>query len=297
MPPRGHASGGARGRARRRGGHSEGGHESSERWLVTYADMLTLLLVLFIVLFSISVVNKSKFITLRSSLAAVFGDAQKSILPGGNGLNDSGADSGQQVVMSGVQPIPGATGPNTITSAPLTTAADYHSQVASEVQDFRKIEQEINAALDQGGMSGAVQFSIDRRGLVITVLTNALVFPGNSATLLPGGQHILAVIAPPLRNTQNKVEVDGFTNQEQVSTDPYPTGWELSSARASAVVRSLISGGIAESRLSAVGFSDQRPLVPPSDPLSITRNRRVEIVVLTTLPAAAGDALQAAGSQ
>jgi chemotaxis protein MotB len=91
--------------------------------------------------------------------------------------------------------------------------------------------------------------------------------------------------------------VDGFTNQQKVNTDPYPSGWELSSARASAVVRYLISGGIAEGRLSAVGFSDQRPLYPASDPRSISRNRRVEIVVLSSLPAAAGDALQAAAAK
>ncbi|MCU1655622.1 MAG: flagellar motor protein MotB, partial [Pseudonocardiales bacterium] len=153
----------------------------------------------------------------------------------------------------------------------------------------------INSALDRGGMSGAVQFAIDRRGLIITVITNALVFPGNSATLLPEGQRILGVIAPPLDGTSNNIEVDGFTNQEKVSTDPYPSGWELSSARASAVVRYLIHGGVLESRLSAVGFSDQRPLYPANDPRSITRNRRVEVVVLSSLPPAAGDQLQAAG--
>ena len=88
--------------------------------------------------------------------------------------------------------------------------------------------------------------------------------------------------------------MDGFTNQQAVSTYPYPSGWELSSARASAVVRDLIAGGVAESRLSAVGYSDQRPLYPASDPRSITRNRRVEILVLSTLPADAGDALKTA---
>jgi chemotaxis protein MotB len=145
-------------------------------------------------------------------------------------------------------------------------------------------------------MRGAVQFSIDRRGLIITVVTNALVFPGNSATLLSEGRQILAVIAPPLVKAPNDIEVDGHTNQENVSTDPYPSGWELSSARASAVVRFLIGGDVAPSRLSAVGFSDQHPLYPPSDPRSITLNRRVEIVVLSSLPASAGDAIQAAGS-
>jgi chemotaxis protein MotB len=308
MPPRpgrgSHQPSGApmrrRSRARRR--HSDGGadHGGAERWLVTYADMLTLLLVLFIVLFSISVVNTSKFVSLRSSLTSAFGSGQKSVLDGGNALNANAADSqGQQLVLPGVPVNPtmgkGQTAP---TTAPVQAVpADYSSRVATEVDEFKAIERAINAALDRGGMRGAVQFAIDRRGLIITVITNALVFPGNSATLLDGGRRILAVIAPPLGRTTNNIEVDGFTNQQKVNTDPYPSGWELSSARASAVVRYLISGGIAEGRLSAVGFSDQRPLYPASDPRSVSRNRRVEILVLSSLPPAAGDALQAAAAK
>jgi chemotaxis protein MotB len=282
---------------RRRGGHGGESHEGSERWLVTYADMLTLLLVLFIVLFSISVVNTSKFIALKTSLSSAFGDGPKGILSGGNGLNENSAEQeGQQDIMAGV-PVAPDTGKQTVTDTNTgATPADLTAKVQAEVDKYKEIERAINAALDRQGMHGAVQFSIDRRGLIITVVTNALVFPGNSATLLSEGRQILAVIAPPLARATNNIEVDGHTNQQNVSTAPYPSGWELSSARASAVVRFLISGDVAPSRLSAVGFSDQHPLYPPSDPRSITLNRRVEIVVLSSLPASAGDALQAAGS-
>ena len=95
MPPPG-KHGGRSGRGRR-GGHGEEGEEGgAERWLVTYADMLTLLLVLFIVLFSISVVNTSKFISLKTSLAAVFGDGTKGMLSGGAGLNENDGDRHRQ---------------------------------------------------------------------------------------------------------------------------------------------------------------------------------------------------------
>lgn len=302
MPPRpsrmsGHPSAmGAKPRGRRRKPHGGGeDHSGAERWLVTYADMLTLLLVLFIVLFSISVVNTSKFISLRTSLSTAFGSGQHSILDGGTSINANAEEgTGQQLVMAGIPNIPTAKA----SAAPNDAAkpTDYTAAVRKEVSDFNRIKEAINAALARGGMSGAVQFAIDRRGLIITVLTNALVFPGNSATLLPEGQRILAVIAPPLNNSPHNIEVDGFTNQEKVSTDPYPTGWELSSARASAVVRYLIGGGVPASRLSAVGFSDQRPLYPPDDPRSVTRNRRVEIVVLSSLPAAAADQLETAAA-
>ncbi|MCU1658459.1 MAG: OmpA/MotB domain protein, partial [Pseudonocardiales bacterium] len=162
MPPRptrmsGHpSSAGTSGKtssARRRRARSPhgGGHEGSERWLVTYADMLTLLLVLFIVLFSISVVNTSKFISLRASLASAFGSGQKSILNGGNALNDNATEGqGQQLVMPGV-PINPAVGKGHTAAAAVP--ADYSTQVATEVDDIKKNKNAINSALDRGGMS------------------------------------------------------------------------------------------------------------------------------------------------
>jgi len=307
---------------------------------VTYADMLTLLLVLFIVLFSISVVNTSKFISLSDSLANAFGLGPNGPLPGGRAVNENGADP--MAAMPGAPVVPvtgkpatpgpmddgGATDsshqaePTGSTAAPATPSAvahdatdgpsgspsasvhapsppvptSTHADVAAELDRFRQIQAEINRSLDEAGMAGAVQFAIDRRGLVITVVTTALVFPGNSATLLPRGQRLLAVITPPLTEVTNNIEVDGFTNQEKVSTYPYPTGWELSSARASAVVRYLVAHGLGDRQLSAVGFSDQRPLYPADDPRSITLNRRVEIIVLSSLPAAESDALQQAAN-
>jgi chemotaxis protein MotB len=96
-------------------------------------------------------------------------------------------------------------------------------------------------------------------------------------------------VAPPLAKDSRDIEVDGYTNQQNVSTDPYPSGWELSSARASAVVRFLTAHGVSEDKLSAVGYSDQHPLYPATDPRSITLNRRVEIVVLSNLAAPTTD--------
>jgi chemotaxis protein MotB len=316
MPARSGARRGSHGSARRRrhsaeGEHGEGG---SERWLVTYADMLTLLLVLFIVLFSISVVNTSKFISLKTSLATAFGSGTRSILAGGNSLLDNSSDGqGQTMVQAGV-PFAGAAHDSEVTSAnpqvgdvpaggvptsapaPKAASSALRSQADAEVSRLKAIEKAVDRALVRRGMTSAARFAINQRGLVITVVTNQLVFPGNSADLLPEGRTILGVIAPQLRPIPNDVEVDGYTNQEKVSTYPYPSGWELSSARASAVVRYLIGAGVQQDRLSAVGFSDQRPLYPASDPRSVTLNRRVEIVVLTGLSADAAALLPAAAS-
>lgn len=280
---RGHGSAVARSKKRRSGGghaeeHEEGG---AERWLVTYADMLTLLLVLFIVLFSISVVNTSKFIALSQSLSNAFGNGHNSVLDGGSSLLQSSTQGQGQTVVDPGQPISNFNGVGGVNS----TKPKYGADVMNELEKFRKIKKSVTDALKKKGLSDSAQFAIDKRGLVITVLTNEVVFPGNSAELLSGGADLLSTIAPSLSADKHNIEVDGFTNQLKVSTGPYPSGWELSSARAASVVRYFIAHGVHPDRLSAVGFSDQKPLLPASDPRSVTRNRRVEIVVLTSLPA------------
>ena len=278
----------AAGRRRRGGGHAEE-HENHERWMVTYADMLTLLLVLFIVLYAISQVNTSKFSVLKSSLASAFKNGQPSVLSGGSGIV-SGDSAAQQANPN----LPVFSLPQPQQSKPVTAQDQQAAQ--REVDEFKEIEAAIKASLHKHGLDGNAEFSIDERGLVVTVVTNELVFSGNSAVLQPEGTMIMNAVLPPLRRITNQIQVDGHTNQQNVSTAPYPSGWELSSARASSVVRYLVSRGpIASSRLSAAGFSDQRPLLPAGDPRSITRNRRVDIVVLSKLPASARSALPALG--
>ena len=284
MPPaphgRGnHGSGSARRKRHAPGGHGEEG--GAERWLVTYADMLTLLLVLFIVLFSVSVVNTSKFISLKTSLAAVFGNGQPGIAGGGPGVANqaNGIDAQVQVPDVPSANKKGAVSSNSAAARALQQKAD------AQKADFARIRAALEKALKRAGLQDAVRFAVTSRGLVITVVTDALVVPGNSATLLPRGQQILSIVAPPLQTETRDIEVDGHTNQLNVSTGPYPSGWELSSARASTVVSYLVAHGVSPKQLSAVGWSDQHPLYPPSDPRSVTLNRRVEIVVLSSLTA------------
>jgi chemotaxis protein MotB len=243
--------------------------------MVTYADMLTLLLVLFIVLYAMGQVNTSKFNQLKSSLASAF-NGHPSILSGGAGIN-----SGDETVKASSPLIPSI--PAIKVQQTKNGAGPSPAQL--EVDQFTKIEQSIKNALHQRHLDGAAEFSIDERGLVVTIITNELVFTGNSAVLQPEGKTILQAVMPPLLKIDNQIQVDGHTNQLDVSTDPYPSGWELSSARASSVVRYLVAGGMDASRLSAVGFSGEKPLIPPSNPLSVTRNRRVDVVVLSKLPA------------
>jgi chemotaxis protein MotB len=271
--------------------------------------MLTLLFVLFVVLFSMSSVDQKKFAELAAGLSQGFG-AQSAALSGSPATLE-GSGNVTQVVSSdpGANPGDGGAGTTNMTTeqkaaverairAAARTKASRNAEAATkEAENLKEIERKITAALIKAKLQDQVRFTINERGLVITVVTNEVVFDGNRANLQPGGARILDAVAPVLARLPNKIEVDGHTNQLKATTTFYPSGWELSAARASAVVRYLTEHGLAKDRMSAVGFSDTKPLIDPKDPKSVQMNRRVDVVVLTQLtaeqaallPAAAGN--------
>jgi chemotaxis protein MotB len=283
-------------RHRQHGGHEEE-HENHERWLVTYADMLTLLMVLFIVMFAMSTVDKQKFADLADGLASGFGapsvafSGKTAPLEGsGNSTTvipiDPGANPGLAENVKTATPAQEKLKKEAVAQSERAKAFTDAQAAAREVANLKEIERKIAKALAAHKLLDSVRFTIDERGLVVTVVTNQVVFAGDRAELLAGGREILDAVLPPLRGLPNNIEVDGHTNQLRVQTRNYPSGWELSSARAASVVRYLIGRGVAERRCAAAGFADTRPLIKPSDPRSVTMNRRVDIVVLSSLPAA-----------
>jgi chemotaxis protein MotB len=273
-------------RRKRHEEHEE--HVNHERWLVTYADMLTLLMVLFIVLFAISQVDQKKFMELATGMASGFGQPV-SITDGATSV------------------LPQAAAAKPVTDAAPVMSVDAMPQLASEMshgnggpkeqaaakaaadRDAQSLEQArriLGKALAKAGLSKKVTITRDERGLTVSVVVDDLVFPADSAALQPQGRDLLSAIAPALAETKHDIVVEGHTNTVNVRPKNYPSEWELSSARASSVVRYLVSdGGLRPSTLSVVGYADTRPLVPESDPRSSTLNRRVAIVVLSSLTA------------
>lgn len=272
-----HGAGG--GRKRRSGPHEE--HENHERWLVTYADMLTLLMVLFVVLFAISQVDQKKFDELKNGLADSFGQAR--VVSGTDTV--VGSDGGRSILEF---PPRQQVGPVVPPKSQVENVTQERAQAAAEVKKFEDVRQRIEQALAKEGLRDSVLFRYDQRGLVVSVITDKVLFPADYATLQPIGVKLLDAIGPVLATLTNSIEVEGHTNQAKVKPRFYPTEWELSSARAVTVVRYLIDHErVAARRLTAAGFADQHPLLPPSDPRANRLNRRVEIVVGSTLPPSA----------
>jgi chemotaxis protein MotB len=273
------------GRKRRRGGSAH--EESEERWLLTYADMITLLMALFMVLFSISSVNISKVVSLQESLRAAFsGD----ILPGGRAIAHPGAtaNSSRAPSAADVQSIvplspQSTTNLESTHSSHSAAAQSMTANVAAAQQEqsnFEHIKRELEAYATRHGFARYVHTTIESRGLVIRVLTDSLLFASGSATLDTQADPLLSEVSELLNVDQvHPIAVEGNTDDVPVHSSSFPSNWELSTARASTVVRYLISKGVDPERLTAAGYASLRPIASNSTPQGRALNRRVEIVL------------------
>ena len=285
---------GGRGR-RGRGAHAE--HENDERWLLTYADMITLLMALFMVLFSISSVNISKYQTLQQSLKAAFSG---SILPGGRSIMQSGSQSttahtpatAEIPSLVPLNPVAAAKANPSIASSKanqssaslnskqLEAALNSMSAALREQASLAALKQKLDAYAKAHGLNNEVQTVIDRRGLVVRVLTDQLLFASGQATLQTAGFPLLNEVAQLLNvDKSHPITVEGHTDNVPISSSQYPSNWELSTDRATTVVRYLIAKGVNRGRLGAVGYADLHPLASNATAAGRAKNRRVEIVL------------------
>jgi chemotaxis protein MotB len=279
--------------------HEEEEHVNHERWMVSYADMLTLLMVLFIVLFAISQVDQKKFDALKVGLAGGFG--APAVTTGGTGpMSDSGDAQGAIAVGPPPNLIPPQPGDPDVKAAVQAADRAREQRLAKaaeeEADELIKLREKMRAALEKQGLEDTVQFEINERGLIVSIVTDRVIFDGDSAVLRPDGLRVLHAVGPALRGTSNGIIVEGHTNHLGVANPLYPTLWELSVARSARVVRHLIFEGISPKRLEAAGFGKERPRYARSDRRAITQNRRVEVVVLSTLPTEAKALLPAAAN-
>lgn len=241
-------------------------HENHERWLITYADMITLLMAFFIMLFAMSQLDLAKFKQFQGGVAAELGGdvpiagGSNSLMPGGRGLLPG----------AGLGPGKGAgLGPGTGGQSPAEAERDTLDQV----------QEDIAAAAKAHGFEGVFAFQDQRRGLAMQLEGGVLFAPG-SAELTPEGKSAMDDVAMAIRDLPNPILIEGHTDNVPIR-GRFADNWELSSARAIAVLHYL-SGqrGITTNRLSAAGYADTHPVAPNDTAAGRARNRRVEIVVL-----------------
>ena len=264
---------------RHKRGHDdhEAGHDESERWLVSFADMMTLLFALFMVLFSISSVNTSKLTALQKSLQDAFSGA---VLSGGKAIMQTGNESAPKRAQA-TPPIPSLT--PLVSQATTSLSAQQGStlkKAMKEQEDFQELKRRIDSEARKAGLKGKVLTTVRRRGLEIEILTDKVFFDSGSATLKPQALGILDKVAVILAGErEHPIVVEGHTDSQPIHASLYPSNWELSGARAAAVVRDFVGDGVNSRRVSFTGYGSNQSIATNSTAAGRSKNRRVEVVL------------------
>lgn len=230
-------------------------HDNHDRWLVSYADFVTLLFAFFVVMYSISSVNEEKYKTFGVALTSAFGKSAAETV--------SGDVAGQ---------------PGLLMVDPQTARlGKQQRQLQERMKNLSAgLSRVMSSLIDQKQVS----ISQTRRGVQIDISASML-FRTGEAALQPQTLDVLRQVADVLGRENLPIEIEGHTDDVPIATAQYPSNWELSSARASSVARLLIEEGVPEVRLAVVGLASNHPLAPNTTAENRARNRRVTILVVT----------------
>lgn len=266
-------------------GHDHEEHEehvNHEAWVIPYADMLTLLMALFLVLFAIGRVDTEKFKKLAESLHQSIDGAAPS-KPGEVvelqpiATTESGVLTSGGIFTQLRQMTEQAAGEKA-----LAEQRAHESEVTAETGELRDLQQHLRDIAIIDGFNESLTFRLEGRGLVVAISTDKVLFQPGSADLSVDGQLLLDSVAEQIKSSKFNIAVEGHT--DSLPPARYKSNWELSSGRATGVVQYLIrEKQFDPSRLSATGFADTRPLVDGDSLEARVRNRRVEIVILSNV--------------
>lgn len=275
------------GKGRSRKKHHEEEHENHERWLVSYADMVTLLMCLFIVLFAMSQTDKDKYTALAAGLHSGFGSDSPILTSGQVAASPTaGFVAPKPVDVKGEASKDGKSSKSAQqieADAEARRKARIHAEAELLYKNLVKAREKIDAALKKAGYPGSARYQITERGLTVSIVADQVLFDSARADLRPEGKIILGAVAPTLRTLPNLLAIEGHTNHLRLLPGTkWPSDWELSAYRATATLRYLSGRRIPDGRMFAAGYSDTKPLVDITKPAAVTQNRRVDIVVLTT---------------
>jgi chemotaxis protein MotB len=243
-------------------------HENHERWLVSYADFITLLFAFFVVMYAISSVNEGKYKVLSNALTNAF-------------KNPTGQPGGQPMaVLQGAPPIP----PRPIARPDrLPDPRKAEEKKVEQRQKMKNIAGDIMAALQPLVAQGKVRLLETSRGVTIEINDSILFQPGQSRLQTESISAMLA-IASVLAASDFPITVEGHTDNIPIATPQFPSNWELSAMRATTVLRLFNDGGVGAERLTAIGYGETRPVETNTTVEGRARNRRVSILIDSNRP-------------
>ncbi len=257
-------------KARKGGGESEG---PSKAWLDSYADAMTLLLAFFILLYASSIIDEDLFIDFKIGVAQALGKPLPAI-DGGVGVLDTGNGIISLVAAPPTQPDDGAAEEISPGLEEVLESGEVTPETAEDLVE------ELERLIAEVGAEPYVDVVDDPRGVILRIDSRVL-FRSGDALVLPDGVVVLGAVAPVLDALDNMLVIEGHTDDVPTNGSQWPTNWELSTARATNVLRYLLEvESLPGARLSASGYADTRPRASNDTPEGRTENRRVEIVIL-----------------
>lgn len=260
-------------------------HENHERWLISYADFITLLFAFFVVMYAVSSVNEGKYRVLSDAMTEAFSPAARGLDP---------IQLGQQMRSAGYGVFDGTASVIDLQSeAPPTSEPPDQSEVA---QDPNTAEEEPSESQGEAGSMARVVQEIARtlstyidqelvdiaqgNSWVEVEVKSSLLFASGSARVSPKAMPALKNIAAILSPLPNLIHVEGFTDNVPIDTVAYPSNWELSAARAASVVSLLSRHGVSPARMAATGYAEFRPVADNGTEEGRNQNRRVVLLIL-----------------
>ena len=254
-------------------------HVNHERWMVSYADFITLLFAFFVMMYSISIVNTGKFKVLSESLTAAFTDPARSLEP--IQVGDLVRAPAEMQDQSFADPQPKPIRPVEMRQmAKLVDVdpvlLDKASKQLDEIQE--RVETAMAEMIDQGAIT------VQRSEYWIEIeMNSSVLFESGSSILYPRVVPILTQLGRVMIDFPNHVHVEGYTDTVPINTDMFPSNWELSGSRAATVVRLFEFTGVKPDRLAAIGYGEYYPVAENTNAEGRARNRRVVAVVLAEI--------------
>ncbi len=245
-------------------------HVNHERWLVSYADFITLLFAVFVTLYAMSQSDKKKAEEVMQSIQQSFGMVQ----PGAPSPKMNVIPSQQANIIPAIKPE--------ISIAPGSRSARSQAKTRAEEKDFRQIKSTIEAYLVKQGAQSKVALTITRRGLIVS-LKEAGFFESGQAQIKPNAYELINTISEVVTQYNNPLRLEGHTDNVPISTSQFPTNWELSTARATNGLKYLLKNfDVDPDKISATGYAEFRPLADNATPEGRAKNRRVDLVMLSS---------------
>jgi chemotaxis protein MotB len=256
---------GGKGGRRKKEHHEE---HPDERWLVTFADMMVLLVAVFIVLWAMSSANISKTEVIAESISKALSSP---VLTGGKAIKQTGGDTNTESLRS--EP------PSPSMREAMSKSEEGSEAAKQEEAQLQRMKEQVEAYARSHGLSKTISATIDTKGLSIRLRTDGLLFDSGSAVLKHQAAPILTQVASILRVDNHAVRVEGHTDAVPAAGSSYPTNWELSTARSSAVVRALMRRHVAAARMEASGRANLDPVATNATAEGRAKHRRVEIIL------------------